>query len=63
MSIKWRTNGQTLKSDGKYEVGSESLTINDVSSKDCGEYYCVARDGHSIITSIGTLAIKNGKFV
>ena len=57
MSKWWRRNGQTLKFNG-----DGPLIINDVSSKDCGEYYCVAEDGESIITSIGTLSIKDGKY-
>jgi hypothetical protein len=63
MSIKWRRRGKTLEDGGKYKVVDESLTIKDVSSDDCGEYYCVARDGHSIITSVGILTIKDGKFI
>jgi hypothetical protein len=63
MSIKWRRRGKTLEDGGKYKVVDESLTIKNVSSDDCGEYYCVARDGHSIITSVGILTIKDGKFI
>ena len=63
MSIKWRRNGRTLKSGDKYSVDDGKLTIKSVSSEDCGIYYCVARDGVSIVTSVGTLAIKDGNYV
>jgi hypothetical protein len=63
MSIKWRRKGKTLKKDEKYDIDYETLTIKNVAQEDCGEYYCVVRDGPSIVTSTGTLAIKDGKFL
>ena len=60
--IQWRRNGVTLKNGGRYKVGDGSLTINDVRSDDCGEYYCVAKDENSIITSVGRLSIVDGKY-
>ena len=57
MSKWWRRNGITLEMNG-----DRPLTISNASSNDCGEYYCVAKDGESIITSIGTLSIKDGKY-
>lgn len=63
MMIKWRRNGQTLENGSKYEVGDETLTVKNVAREDCGEYYCVARDGQSIFTSVGALTIKDGKYI
>ncbi|XP_028407122.1 antigen WC1.1-like [Dendronephthya gigantea] len=58
-SIIWRRNGKTLKTVGRYKVLEGSLTIQDVNSEDCGQYYCVAKDTSSIITSIATVVIKD----
>ncbi|XP_028406851.1 uncharacterized protein LOC114529293 [Dendronephthya gigantea] len=58
-SIIWRRDGKTLKTDGRYKVLDGSLTIYNVNSESCGEYYCVAKDASSIITSVGTVVIKD----
>ena len=42
-------------------INQTELVIADVSREDCGEYYCVAKDDESVITSIGTLAIRDGE--
>lgn len=60
-SIVWRRNDTTLKAGNKYEVRNGLLIIHDVVSEDCGEYYCVAKDESSIITSVGTLVVKGGE--
>lgn len=59
--ISWRKNGKSVKLDDRIGVTDENeLVIKNVSQQDCGEYYCVARNGITVITSVGTLAIIDG---
>lgn len=62
MRTSWRKNGRTLERNERITVNNQGeLVIRDVSQEDCGEYYCIARNDESVVTSVGTLAIKGGK--
>lgn len=62
MRISWRKNGRALLENERTSVINQTeLVIADVSREDCGEYYCVAKDDELVITSIGTLAVRDGE--
>ncbi|CAB3990925.1 Hemicentin-2, partial [Paramuricea clavata] len=60
MKIFWRKNGKALEMNDRISVSNRNeLVIKNVSQEDCGEYYCVVKNDRSVITSFGTLAIKD----